>query len=156
MTCENSNMWWKCAIVRLTEVINHSLTSVCRKKPWVTGPVRWWTERKRTYRNCRSASWSISPCRSTSAYKTWKQHRLIIGSVLVLLSHKGFRLKRCLKQNCRLCTNYPLILESFGWLFWHSLSSALFFTAVEIFKTIWWTFEHLSNSFKGARTDKGR
>lgn len=155
MTCENSNMWWKCVIVRLTEVINHSLTCVCRKKPWVTGPVRWWTERKRTYRNCRSASWSISPCRSTSAYKTWKHHRLIIGSVLVLLSHKGFSLKRCLKQNCRLCTNYPdsgvfwLIVLAF------TLISTVF-TAVEIFKTIWWTFEHLSNSFKGARTDKGR
>lgn len=147
MTCENSNMWWKCVIVRLTELINHSLTlcvCVCRKKPWVTGPVRWWTERKRTYRNCRSASWSISPCRSTSAYKTWKQHRLlIIGPVLVLLSHKGFSLKRCsmcLKQNCRLCPNYPLIL-SFGWLFWHSLSSALFLLWLKLLKL---TGGHLS------------
>uniref|UniRef100_A0A3P8TPC7 Phosphodiesterase 2A n=1 Tax=Amphiprion percula TaxID=161767 RepID=A0A3P8TPC7_AMPPE len=45
-------------------IIKSSSLKEIWKKPWGTGLVRW-TERKRTSRNCRSASWNISPCPST-------------------------------------------------------------------------------------------
>lgn len=78
-----------------TMLVYYSCPSLCpcRKKPWGTGPVRWWTEKRRTSQNCRLASWNILPCQFTSAYKIKLTHRFVFGARIVHGPHISLPVK---------------------------------------------------------------
>lgn len=94
MTCE---IIWQVAQVRHFALwwVYYSCPSLCpcRKKPWGTGPVRWWTEKRRTSQNCRLASWNILPCQFTSAYKTKLTHHFVFGARIVHGPHISLPMK---------------------------------------------------------------